>query len=381
MNADGGITAGQGPGQERGGGAAQPDRGAGRGAGVRRVLVTVAPFPVAAAVVATAYVTLADRLPDTLATHFRADGHADGFTDAAGFLTVPLVTFLVLGALFGLSVLAPRGGRRSASVRRSGRSARPYAVRPAPAGGLGRGFIALGYGVAGFLGYNFTATLHANVAAGGDRTAVVLSVWQLAVGFGTGVLAAGLGWLLAGKDAPLPEDGVHGGAPRLDLAGTEVAGWSRTTTSTALYVVGFAVLVAAPVVGLLAGWSATPGLLFGGLLVVALGGLRVTADRRGVTITPPLVPYPRMRIPLERIREADSRHVAALREFGGWGYRMRAGAGGLVVRSGEALSLRLAGGKEFVVTVDDATTAAALLNALVDRAASEGDAGRPGGAD
>ncbi|MFE4663528.1 hypothetical protein ACFRI7_01700 [Streptomyces sp. NPDC056716] len=42
-----------------------------------------------------------------------------------------------------------------------------------------------------------------------------------------------------------------------------------------------------------------------------------------------------------------------------------------MLRSGEALSVRTTGGREYVITVDDATTAAAPLNALVERRTGE----------
>lgn len=38
-----------------------------------------------------------------------------------------------------------------------------------------------------------------------------------------------------------------------------------------------------------------------------------------------------------------------------------------MLRSGEALVVRRAGGREFAVTVDDSATAAALLNTLAHR--------------
>ncbi|MER7395032.1 DUF1648 domain-containing protein [Streptomyces sp. NPDC000151] len=372
-----GITAGH------GGGTAD----AGKGPGVRRMIVAIAPFPVAAAVVVTAYSTLAGRLPDTLATHFRADGRADGFTTAGGFLAVSLGTLLVFGAVFGLLVLGPTAGRRTGTARRPADTGRadgvPAMARLRTAGS----FIAVGYGLAGLLGYLFVRTLYANAAAGG-HSAARLPLWQVAVALGVGVVAGLLGRLLAGKDVPPPDGGVRGGAPRLPLAGSEVAGWSRTVSSPVMYVLGGVLLLAGLIAGLTAGpgsgWSATPVLLFGGLLILALAGLRVTADRHGLTVTPPLLPYPRMRIPLARIREADSRKIVPLRDFGGWGYRMRPGRSGFVLRSGEALSLRLASGKEFVVTVGDAATAAALLNTLVDRsdaAEGSGDGGTGSSAD
>ena len=60
--------------------------------------------------------------------------------------------------------------------------------------------------------------------------------------------------------------------------------------------------------------------------------------------------------------------MSAFSEFGGWGYRVRPGASGVVLHSGAALSVRLRGGREFVVTVADPETAAALLNGLIARA-------------
>ncbi|WTW92220.1 hypothetical protein OG216_02020 [Streptomycetaceae bacterium NBC_01309] len=54
----------------------------------------------------------------------------------------------------------------------------------------------------------------------------------------------------------------------------------------------------------------------------------------------------------------------ALRDFGGWGYRMRPGRSGVILRSGEVLSLDPATGGTFVVTVADARTAASVLALL-----------------
>lgn len=58
-------------------------------------------------------------------------------------------------------------------------------------------------------------------------------------------------------------------------------------------------------------------------------------------------------------------------EYGGWGYRVRPRSTAVVLRGGQALALRPAGGREFAVTVDDADTAAALLNTLADQRRSQ----------
>jgi hypothetical protein len=71
------------------------------------------------------------------------------------------------------------------------------------------------------------------------------------------------------------------------------------------------------------------------------------------------------------VEEAVSRRIVPLTELGGWGYRVRPERSGFVLRSGEGIVLRLTDGREFVVTVDDAATAAALFNAYLDRARPE----------
>ena len=59
--------------------------------------------------------------------------------------------------------------------------------------------------------------------------------------------------------------------------------------------------------------------------------------------------------------------VEALGAFGGWGWRRVPGALGVVLRNGEALRVERKQGHALVVTVEDAATAAALVNALAAR--------------
>lgn len=76
--------------------------------------------------------------------------------------------------------------------------------------------------------------------------------------------------------------------------------------------------------------------------------------------------WPHTRIALERILSAEAVDLAPT----GWGYRgslRLLGSAAVIIRRGSALSLRLAGGKSFVVTVDDAATGAALLNEEIAR--------------
>jgi hypothetical protein len=89
------------------------------------------------------------------------------------------------------------------------------------------------------------------------------------------------------------------------------------------------------------------------------------------------------RVPLAQIVAVQAVNVDAL-EHGGWGYR-----GGLrlfkkaaiVVRSGDAVRLELVGGRRLFITVDDADTAAHLLNGLVEREPAKVSGAQPTDAD
>ncbi|MEU9111570.1 DUF1648 domain-containing protein [Streptomyces sp. NPDC048483] len=301
------------------------------------------PFVAAVAITSGVYAGVSGRLPEPLATHFGPGGQADGYTSAHGFLTVVLVALLVLGS--GLGVLVHL--RRTASGTRWAISA--------------------GWGSAALLGCPACLTLLANAGVT-DAADVRLPAWQVVVTLAAPVLCGGLGRLLAGPDEQPALRGPSGPVRRLALARGETAGWSRTVSSPLMALVAVALLCASLVTGFTADWFVGVGLLGGALAVGALASVRVTVDRRGLALASTLVPYPFRRIPLDRVVEAVSRKIVPFADFGGWGYRTCPGRSGLVVRSGDGLVLRLAGGREFVVTVDDAATAAALFNTYLDRA-------------
>ncbi|WP_055549641.1 hypothetical protein [Streptomyces sp. NBRC 110028] len=312
----------------------------------RRAAIVALPFVLAWAAVLAAFAVLRDRLPDPLASHVGPGGQADGFTGLGAFL--PVVTTLLL--LSGLLA--------AAAAHRSWRT------------GLGawRMLLATGYGTAAMLAYDFVALLGANADAA--RAAdVTFPLWHLAVSLAVAGAVGWAGWLLAGRGpAPAGEPDAAAGS-RLPLAEGEAAVWTHSVGSPVLAVVGagctlLGVVLAA--VTAAAAVTAEAVLIAAGVISVALCRCRVIADRRGLSVAPWFAPRPRLRIPLERIEKATSREAHAL-GLGGWGYRIQPGRRALVLRSGDALFLRLVTGKEFVVTVDDAATAAALLNTLIER--------------
>ncbi|MCK7626428.1 DUF1648 domain-containing protein [Streptomyces sp. RS10V-4] len=299
------------------------------------------PFLVVTVLLGGLYATAAGRLPERLATHFGTDGRPDGYSSAPGFLLGCLAVLLVLGV--GLSVL----------------------VRLPMAPPNGRLLVATAYFTAPVLGYPAALVLLGNAGAAGPD-AVRLPGWQVAAVLAGGLACGALGWLLAGAD-PEWRPAEPGRAGRLDLPAGVRAGWTRTVSSLPLAALAAVTVGGGVVLGALAGWGGGAVLVLGGVLVAVHCSVRVTADRRGLTLTPALLPVPLRRIPLEKVAEASSRRIAALAEYGGWGYRIRSGGSGLLLRSGEGLVLRLTSGREFVVTVDDSATAAALLNTYLDR--------------
>jgi hypothetical protein len=103
------------------------------------------------------------------------------------------------------------------------------------------------------------------------------------------------------------------------------------------------------------------------LLLGSMLAARVWVDRRGLTVRGPLG-LPSYTVPLDEVAAVEVVRVSALGDYGGWGWRIgRRGAPGVVLRSGEALQVTRGDGRRFVVTVDGAAEAAALLAALTDR--------------
>ncbi|MGA5560872.1 DUF1648 domain-containing protein [Streptomyces platensis] len=309
-----------------------------------RTVIAAGPFLAAIVALAGIYTTVSGRLPDPLATHFRSGGQADGFTSVQGFLAASLAPLLLFGALVGFFV-----------------QLRPDAPEVP-------WVIAGGYATAATIGYLVCVTLLGNADAA-DASAVRVPLGELFPGLAVGLCAGVLGRLLAGA-APAAPRRPRGAVSRLDLPAAATAGWSRTIGSPPLAVLGGLLLVVGLLVGLFADWMASAALLFGTAVCLPLASLRVTVDRRGLTVAPTMLSSRCRfrRITLDRIEEAGSRRISCFTEFGGWGYRIRAGSSGFVLRSGEGIVVRLTNGREFVVTVDDAASAAALLNTYADRA-------------
>ncbi|MFE9854081.1 DUF1648 domain-containing protein [Streptomyces sp. NPDC005780] len=323
-----------------------------------RAALAALPFLLALAADLILFATRRDRLPAQLASHFVGNGRADDYAGRTSYVVITTVLLVGIGALWVL--MTARGGFHGRAYRR---------------------VVACGYAVAGFLGYLMAVVLLVNVDAAEDgqgrAQGVSFPMWQLAAALGVAALAFGLGLLLAAV-APVPEepsvdgqaDGVAAGGERIALAAGEVAGWARSTGNR--WLLPAVALTCAGGVALLftVGWSAAVPVVLVGLLLLSFARPNVAVDRRGITVSG-MLPWPRVRVPLDRIETAASRDIKPLAEYGGWGYRIRPGRTGVMIRSGEGIVARLADGRDFAVTVDDSATAAALLNTLIDQRRTE----------
>ncbi|MGW1893224.1 DUF1648 domain-containing protein [Streptomyces sp. NPDC002004] len=308
--------------------------------------LAVLPFLVALVCDLALFVHLRGRLPDPLATHFTGSaGIADGYAGRGSFPWVCSASLLGLSALFG-------------AIGAIGVSRRPG---PWP--------LVLGYATAGLLGSVFASVLVVNsdVSQGTDAR---LPMWHVGAALGVAAVAAVAVLPVARRLSARMSTGPHEPAAdraSLNLADGELAGWAGRTGSRPVGALGAALVAAACVLLRYTGWPAFASLLLAGLLCMAFTRLQVTAGAQGLTVAPALLAWPRIHVPLDRMTEASHREISALRDFGGWGYRVRAGASGVILHSGDALFVRRGDGREFAVTVEDAATAAALLNALIDR--------------
>ncbi|WP_329045872.1 DUF1648 domain-containing protein [Streptomyces sp. NBC_01422] len=310
---------------------------------IRRGALAAVPYAVATAAYAGVFLANEDRLPGRIATHFSTGGGADDYMSRDGALWFGCALLVGLGLLFTVLTLV---SKESAGSRLNS---------------------AVGVGTAVTVGYPLILTVLVNTDVQ-DPADVHLPLWHVAVLLVAGLATGALAWWLMGP-GPRPEPAPP--APSLPLAEGEAVAWSRTMMSRVLLITAMAVTLVGAVTLVFGPWQAGLVPLVLGPVCAAFAGVRVTVDRRGLTVTSTVLPRPRLALPLGSIVGADSVEVDPVGEFGGWGYRIRPNRRGVLLRSGEALSVRTATGREYVVTIDDSTTAAALLNGLTDRHARE----------
>lgn len=193
----------------------------------------------------------------------------------------------------------------------------------------------------------------------------------LVLGAALAIAGAVVTWLLLPQEAPSLDQAAA--APALPIRAGEVAGWTGrvelpswfialvTAIASVLVAVGvMLILTVGP--GLWIVFIA-PALMFAALLTTSQ--FVVSAGPRGFLVRSTLG-WPRLRIPAAELAKAGTITVDPLADFGGWGIRWvigpdRRGRWGVVTRRGTGLEVFRRDGRSIVVTLDDAGTAATVL--------------------
>lgn len=299
--------------------------------------------------------------PDPVAVHWNAQGIADGF--ASPWL-YPLMTLLTAGALPLLLSLASLPG-----------------LRRGDAGPTYRFMGATALGLSAFTAVLLTWSLL--MQAGLSDAAAAPTVWPaLLAGLLAGAIGGVGGWFIQPHVAQSEPTALR--AEPLSLRPGERAVWMRTTSigrgaGVGIVLATLAVVVAA-VVGYLSGAPAATVWLLAGVAAVMVVlsattlAFHVRVDESGLEARS-VLGLPRFRVPLAQVTGVAAVQVNPVGEFGGWGIRLVPGRFGIVMRTGQAIEVRRESGRRFVVTVDDAATGAALLEALAERARQRASAG------
>ena len=200
-------------------------------------------------------------------------------------------------------------------------------------------------------------------------------VWlPLSAGLAAGVAAALVGWFLQPRGShPAPARAVTA----LELASTERAAWMGTAS---LPVPAVAVITAAATISALRagfGWAAGDRHGFAAiltavaLLLIALlastAAFRVRVDARGLSVQS-MLGVPRFRVAPQDVGSIAVIDARSLGVPGSWGIRVLPGRVTIVMRSTLGIRVTRRDGRMFFVTVDDAATGAALLDALAAQA-------------
>lgn len=291
-----------------------------------------------------------EQLPTVVATHWGADGNADGFRPLSE-LYVPNALIVSVLPLFLLVIgLAARQSRVIGPI--SAATAVFMSVTMNGSVWLQRGMNADQIRDASF-----------------GLVVVVAGIAAAAVGV--------LGWLILRRSPssePVPVN-IATTAPRLLVDEAVTLAWTGRTrlAPVAMVVLAVGVLVnVIPVPLMIANgnWGSALVMALLAALIAVLGlamAANVTVDARGVRARA-LGFIPWVDVPMHTIAGATVRNVSPLGEFGGWGLRAGFhGERGLITSGGPALRIDRGDQGPFLITLTDAEAAAATLNTLLAR--------------
>jgi hypothetical protein len=190
-------------------------------------------------------------------------------------------------------------------------------------------------------------------------------------GFGLLIVLTAVGWFLQPKVDARAADDAASAAP-LPTSASERVIWigSATISRGGKGVLGGLVLLVCVIAivviasGRAGFWPAA--ILIATAVVVAVAFIvtlvfRVRIGPNGLSVRS-LVGWPTIDIPAAEVTAVRAVTVNPFAEFGGWGLRYGLdGRYGVVLRAGEAIEVTRTDGRRFVVTIDDAETAASVL--------------------
>lgn len=294
---------------------------------------------------ATVFQVVAD-LPPTIAIHFDGSGTPDG----SGPVWVPILMAAIAGVIALGVIMAVLRGDPTRDV--------------APA--------AIGFAHVISIMLSLIAIVTINVNQGtsdwtqaDDLPGAMFAGALLVPALVAGLVAARLRAILP-QPAPVPVATI----PSLGLAPGERATWSEVITLNWMWAVGAIAAMVGVGLTFTTAWPAGIAAGVGGVgAALAFHRYRVRVSADGVRVEFGVAGWPRVAIPLDRVATARAEHIDPMK-WGGWGYRGSLyvfGRAAMVHRRGPGLVLALKDDRHFAVTCDDPTTAAGLVNDLVDR--------------
>lgn len=327
--------------------------------------------PIAIIAVTTAVIAAwLPELPDPIATHWGSGG-VDGYGPRWMAVALPigvgggLVALLTLNGVFG--------------HRMPQSSTKP---RMAAWGPASRFLAGMSLGMALFVCAISLCTAGIQRGLADASQARDIGPWMLPA-FGLLIAGSAIGWFLQPRS---PERPVGPGTPvaAMSLAPTQRAAWFGTAamarsgrmTLLVLLLILFAMTAFTLAGGAAAAWILVAVSVLMLLLICSTLVFRVRVNSAGLRVRS-MLGWPDTRIEAADISKVEVVEINPMAEFGGWGWRIGVdGRRGVVLRAGEALQVTDSRGKVFVVTVDGASEAASVLEAVRERtghASDEGD--------
>ncbi|MDQ0644846.1 DUF1648 domain-containing protein [Microbacterium murale] len=311
----------------------------------RAFLVVGLVVPIVITAVATALIAawLPD-LPDQITTHWGPEG-PNGYSSPTVFVWVQAVLGLAIPLLLTLPILVLMKNSWGVTCRL---------------------LAAVSLGTSALLCVAFVGS----VAMQRESVSAAWGIGPvLALGFGALILLGLIGWFVQPNVTTSTARISDEASPHLRLAPGEKVAWFGTAAMGRPGIISLAVsvliLCATTVWVFMIGDGSWWILALVTLLVVALIAttlvFRVRVSSVGLRVRS-AIGWPRWNIAASEIADVKVVQVVPMAEFGGCGLRFAVdGRTGIVLRTGEALQVTRNTGRVFVVTIDDARTAASVL--------------------